>query len=134
MQAGEGVVERVDRLLVVFLALFDCLSEAFDDVGEEGDGEFSRIALEKVEGGPWGEWRALIIGVVEHADRVKERRIQRGTLRGVNGLEGREDGPSSVVTRGLRRGVGGSNPKLNRERRRGFGRNKRGNRTSCSRG
>ena len=134
LQTGEGVVERVDRLFVVFLSLFDRFGETLDDVGEESDGELSRIALEEVEGGLRGEWRALITGVVEHTDRVKERRIQRGTFRGVNGLEGCKDGSPSVVTRGLRRGVGGSDPKLNGERRRGFGGNKRGDRASCSGG
>ena len=37
LQAGESVVEGLDRLLVVFLPLFDGLSKTLDDVGEEGN-------------------------------------------------------------------------------------------------
>ena len=133
LQAGEGVVEGVDRLLVLFLSLFDGLSETLNDVGEEGNGEFSRIAVEKIQGGPWGEWRALVVWVIEHADWIKDWRIQCGTLRRYDGLERGEDRLSSVIGRRLWRGVGGSNPKLNGERRSGFGGNERGNRTSGSR-
>ena len=67
-------------------------------------------------------------------DRVKERPIQRGTLSRVNSLEGGEDRSPSVIGRWFWHGVGGSNPKLNRERRSGSGGNERGNRTSGSRG
>ena len=131
LQAGEGVVERVDRLLVVLLSFLNGLGEAFNDVGEEGDSEFGWIALEEIEGGPRGEWRALVAWVVEHADRIKERWIQRGTLRGVNSLEGSEDRSPSVTGGGLWRGVRGSDPKLNGEWRSVAGGNERGNGTSC---
>ena len=119
---------------MILLPFLDRLGKAFDNVGEEGDGELGWITLEEVEGGPRGEWRALVVRVVEHADRVKEWWIQCGTLGGVNGLEGSEDGSPSVVGRGLWHGVGGSDPKLNGERRSGSGGNERGNRTSSSRG
>ena len=132
LQPGESVVEGVDRLLVLLLPLFDGFSKAFDDIGEEGNGEFGRVALEEIKGGPRGEWRALITWVVEHADRVKERRIQCGTFGGINGLESREDCSPSVTGWGLWRGVRGSDPKLNGERRSRSGGNEWGNRTSCS--
>ena len=119
---------------MILFSFFDGFGKAFDDVGEEGDGELSWIALEEIEGGPRGEWRALVVRVVEHADWVKEWRIQRGTLSGTNGLEGGEDCSPSVIGRGFWRGVGGSDPKLNGERRSGSGGNERGNRTSGSRG
>ena len=132
LQAGEGVVEGVDRLLVVFFLLLDGFGETLDDVSEEGDGKLGRIALEEIEGGPWGEWRALIAWVVEHSNRVKEWWIQGGTLGWVNGLERSEDCSPSVVGGGLWRGVRGRDPKLNGVRRSGSGGNERGNRTSCS--
>ena len=119
---------------MVLLSFLDSLGEAFDDVGEEGNREFSRIALEEIEGGLWGEWRTLVARVVEHADRIKEWRIQRGTLRGVNGLEHSEDCSSSVTGGGLWCGVRGSDPKLNGERRSVAGGNERGNGASCPRG
>ena len=72
LQAGESVVKGVDRLLMFFLSLFDGFGEAFDDVGEEGNGELGRIAVEKIQGRPRGEWRALVIQVVKHADRIKD--------------------------------------------------------------
>ena len=132
LQAGEGVVERVDRFFVVVLPFLDGLGKALDDVSEEGDGELSRIALEEIEGGPRGEWRALVARVVEHPNRVKEWRIQGGTLGWINGLERGEDGLPSVISGRLWRGVGGSDPKLNGERRSGSGGNERGDRASCS--
>ena len=119
---------------MVLLSLLDGFRKTFDDVGEEGDGELGWIALKEVEGRLRGEWRALVARVVEHVDRIKEWRIQRGTLRGVNGLEHSEDRPSGVTGRGLWRGVGGRDPKLNGERRSGSGGNKRGNGTPCPRG
>ena len=134
LQAGEGVIEGVDRLLVVFFPFLDGLGKTFDDVGEEGDGKFGRIALEEIEGGPRGEWRALVTRVVEHASRVKEWRIQGGALRWVNGLERSEDCSPGVVSRGFWRGVRGRGLKSNGERRSGSGGNERGNRTSCSGG
>ena len=133
LQAGKGVVEGVDCLLVVLFSLLNGLGEALDDVGEEGDREFSRVALEEVEGGPRGEWRTLVARVVEHADRVKEWRIQCGTVGGVNGLERREDCSSSVTGGGLWRGVRGSDLKLNGERRNVAGGNERGDGTPCPR-
>ena len=60
---------------MVLLLFLDGLGETLDDVGEEGDSELGRIALEEVESGPQGEWRALVVRVVEHADRVKEQWI-----------------------------------------------------------
>ena len=134
LQTGESVVERVDRLFVILFPLFDGFGKAFNDVGEEGDSELGWIALKEVEGGPRGEWRALVAWVVEHADRVKEWRIQGGTLGGVNSLERSKDCSSGVVGRRLWRGVGGRDPKLNGERRSGSGGNKWGDRTSGSRG
>ena len=49
-------------------------------------------------------------------------------------MEDGEDGLSGVVAGGLWRGVRGSDPKLNGERRGGSGGNERGNGTSGSRG
>ena len=66
---------------MVFFPLLDGLGETLDDVSEEGDGELGWIALEEIEGGLQGEWRALVARVVEHADRVKEWRIQGGTVK-----------------------------------------------------
>ena len=134
LQTGEGVIEGIDRFLVVFLPFLNGFGKAFDDIGEESNSELGRIALEEVKGGPQGEWRALVGRVVKHADRIKEQWIQCGTLRGVNGLERGEDRPSSVAGGGLWCGVRGSDPKLNGERRSGSGGNKRGNGTSCPRG
>ena len=133
LQAGKGVVEGVDCFLMVFLSLLNGFGEAFDDVGEEGDCEFSWVALEEIEGGPRGEWRALVARIVEHPDRVKEWWIQRGTVRGANGLERREDCSSSVAGGGLWRRVRGSDPKLNGERRNVAGGNERGDGAPCSR-
>ena len=132
LQAGKGVIEGVDRLLVVLFPFLDGFGEALDDVSEEGNGELSWIALKEIEGGPRGEWRALIARVVEHSNRVKEWQIQGGTLGWDDGLERGEDRFPSVVGRGLWRGVRGRDLKLNGERRSGFGGNERGNRTSCS--
>ena len=134
LQAGEGIVEGVDRLLVVFFPLLDGLGKTLDDVGEEGDSKFGRIALEEIEGGPRGEWRALVARVVEHASWVKEWQIQGGAFGWVNGLECSEDCSPSVVGGGLWRGVRGRGPKSNGERRGRSGGNERGNRTSCSGG
>ena len=73
LEGVQGVVERFDRRDVLFFPLFDCGNERTDDIDEEDGVIVVEVPFHDRGGGPRGEWRRLIVGVVEHTSGADGR-------------------------------------------------------------
>ena len=73
LEGVQRVVERFDRCDMLFFSLLDRGNERADDVDEEDGVVVVEVPFHDRGGGPRGEWRRLIVGVVEHASRADGR-------------------------------------------------------------
>ena len=73
LERVQGVVERLDRRDVLFFSLFDRGDERADNIDKEDGVVVVEIPFHDGSGGPRGEWRRLIVGVVEHASGADGR-------------------------------------------------------------
>ena len=90
----------------------DRLCEASDNINEEDRSVLRWVSPQEVKGSPWGEWRALIVGVVEHLSWVDKRLSLRD---GSGSLDSSVDGCTSVGLQQFWCRVGCSNTELHRE-------------------
>ena len=70
LEGVQRVVECFDRCDMLFFSLLDRGDERADDVDEEDGVVVVKVPFDDRSGGPRGEWRRLIVGVVEHASRA----------------------------------------------------------------
>ena len=70
LEGVQRVVECFDCCDVLFLSLFDRGDERTDDVDKKDGVVVMEVPFHDRSGGPRGEWRRLIVGVVEHAGRA----------------------------------------------------------------
>ena len=73
LEGIQSVVERFNRCDVLFLSLLDRGNERTDDVDEKDGVVVMKVSFDDGSSGPRGEWRRLIVGVVEHASRADGR-------------------------------------------------------------
>ena len=55
---------------MLFFSLFDRGNKQTDDIDEEDGVVVVEIPFHNRGGGPRGEWRHLVVGIVEHASRA----------------------------------------------------------------
>ena len=73
LEGIQSVVECFDRCDVLFFSLFDCGNERTDDVDEKDGIVVMEVPFNDGSGRPRGEWRRLVVGVIEHTRRADGR-------------------------------------------------------------
>ena len=73
LEGVQGIVECFNRRDMFFFSLFDRGDERTDNIDEEDGVVVVEVPFHDGSGGPRGEWRRLIVGVIEHASRADGR-------------------------------------------------------------
>ena len=73
LEGVQGFIEGLDSGNMVVFAFLNGGNQRVDDVDEEGVVAMMKVPFCDESGGPRGEWRHLIVGIVEHMGRMDGR-------------------------------------------------------------